>query len=468
MTRIEFIPLSGAGKVDANAYLLRVAPSANASFEPVELLLDCGATGEGLGPEASWLEALERAPQLVWVSHVHSDHVGGLPELCERYVRVPLVATPASAQLAPFALRHSSGARWSGAAYQQRLEAVARSIRPLPFRRTRALAELVAGWAGPDIRLTAYEAGHLLGAAMLLVEIERDGQRPYRLLYSGDFCTHDQPLVGGALLPVPSDDFAIDVFVCEGVLATDREADDVDYDREIARLEAALTGQGDAVPGPRLLAVSSLGEAAEVAQAVLDAGLEVLVHEYLEPVIEAYRRAYPARLGAAAVRYGSEAQCRGALRAGGVVIAPGEQLEPNSAAGKLVFEVLDDKSALVAIFNRAHAQTPAGAMLAAAAGKAVRARKRTYRRRCRLERFVLPTHAPRWQIIETVRALDVPRVLLVHGHEKRLHALSRAIRRAVPGVNVEVAMHRVASVLWEDEEGASDNGELNPGTDGED
>src|SRR5690606_24771343 len=113
----------------------------------------------------------------------------------------------------------------------------------------------------------------------------------------------------------------------------------------------------------------------------------------------------------------------------------------------------DDPAALVAIFNRAHAQTPAGAMLSAPAGKAVRARKRTYRRRCRLERFVLPTHAPRWQIVETVRALGVPRVLLVHGHEKPLYSLRRAIRRAVPDVSVEVAKHRVTSVLLEDEEG---------------
>ncbi len=445
MTEIEFIPLSGGAHLGANAFLLRIQIAGKIDTVPevgnhpielqqLEILLDAGATSNS-APE--WLADLQR-PDLVWISHVHWDHIGALPHLAERFSRIPVLATAPSIKLAGLAMSFASGDRRKTLA---RSNAIAQGMRAMKFRTYYELDTLLGDESHiPQlpIRLMTFEAGHLLGAAMLLVEIDREDQQPFRILYSGDFCTHDQAWLPGAAIPRPSADFQIDVFICEGVLSTDADSDEVDYDAELhIMVNNCLTHVG-----PRLVAVSALGESCEIV-AALSQAIEnqaendsvLIVHEYFKPLFEVYSRYMPSLKN---VRYADNRVCAQMLKAGALVVAGGDQLQNGTVAGELALGIVDNIQAQITVFNGVYPQTPAGKLLSTASGERVKLAGRSWTVNAKRNHYRLPLHAPRWQLIETARALKAPRIVLVHGHERQLYSLRKALLSTLKDVEVVI------------------------------
>lgn len=437
MTEIEFIPLSGGAHLGANAFLVRICfpgeglpTDENEQTSAVEILLDAGATS---AEEPAWMDSLQR-PDMVWISHAHWDHVGALPHLAKRFGQLSTLASAPGVELAPLAMTMASGARDKTAA--ARSQAIASGMRGLQFRTYYAWNELVRGASAAPVRLMAFEAGHLLGAAMLLIEIDRAGQPPYRILYSGDFCAHDQAWLAGAAIPRPSADFQIDTWICEGVLATDVASDQVDYAAELE----SMAKKCRAHVGPRLVAVAALGEASEMVVALSQAAENrqdaedfLIVHEYLKPILTKY-----AEHGAPLqnIRYADSRVCRQMLKAGALVVAGGDKLQVGTAACELALEILEDARAQITVLNRAYAQTPAGKILGAACGETVNIAGRAWKVLAERNHFHLPSHAPRWQLIETARALDARQVVLVHGRERQLYSLRRAMLSTLENVEI--------------------------------
>jgi Cft2 family RNA processing exonuclease len=111
------------------------------------------------------------------------------------------------------------------------------------------------------------------------------------------------------------------------------------------------------------------------------------------------------------------------------VVAPGDQLESKSPAGRLAADVAGRTDATVILMNRAHGRTAAGRLLRAQHGESVEIGGTRVQRRCRLEHLSIPTHAPRWQLLRTVALLEPDHVVLVHGRESQLWALRRALEK---------------------------------------
>lgn len=388
---ITVTPLAGARQLDANAYLVRW-PGACA-------LLDCGAAH----PRAArWVDQLEDVPEVLVLSHVHSDHLGALPELMARAPRLRPWASPGSVALAPEALRGVLRARGvERRALDGRAQALSEQLRALPMLRPRRIA--------PGVEITLYPCGHILGAASVLFDIERE-EKFHRIFYLPDFCAHDQPLTPAAALPVPGPERPIDLLLIEGVLAADRRADELDYGQNLGELLAEL----EAHQGPRLLAMMSLGEAPELLAALLGRGLDVLAHEHLEPIYHAYLEHTPEP--ARSPRFAARGECDRALRAGGIVIAPGEHLDRGTPARWLVDRVLAREDAWVVLCNSLRHDSFAARLLE---GKVGRAKAR---------RYLLPNHAPRWAIRGAVRALEPRQVALIHGRQRALGHLKAALR----------------------------------------
>ncbi len=442
VTEIEFIPLSGGAHLGANAFLLRIQISAeidaqsdenNAPSEPqkLEILLDAGATSTG---QPKWLNDLQQ-PDLVWISHVHWDHIGALPHLVERFRRLPVLASTPSCELAGLAMSFASGDKRKTLA---RSNAIAQGMRAMKYRTYYELDALTGQASNMPVRLMTFEAGHLLGAAMLLIEIDRVDQHPFRVLYSGDFCTHDQAWLPGAAIPRPSADFQIDVFICEGVLATDTSSDEIDYDTELRRmLNDCLTHVG-----PRLVAVSALGESCEIVAALSQAiGKDpqnddvLIVHEYFKPIFDVYSRYMPELKS---IRYADTRVCAQMLKTGALVVAGGDQLQNGTVAGELALEIIGDIDAEIVVFNGVYPQTPAGKLLAAASGAQIKLAGRSWTVNAQRHHYCLPLHAPRWQLIETARALNAQKIVLVHGHERQLYSLRRSLAATLNDVEIMI------------------------------
>jgi metallo-beta-lactamase family protein len=211
MTTIRF--LGAAGTVTGSRFLLQRGP--------VRVLVDVG-----LFQGSKALRLRNRAPwpfdpaglSAVVLTHAHIDHTGALPLLVRDGFEGRAWCTPATKDLAALLLPDSARLQEEEARYANRKGFSKHAPNALPLYTERdavsALARLspvaYGEWRAiaPGIAARFHRAGHILGSA--LVELELEGERPRRILFSGDLGRYDAPI-----LPDPSPGFATDVLVLE-------------------------------------------------------------------------------------------------------------------------------------------------------------------------------------------------------------------------------------------------------------
>lgn len=198
---LRYWGLGGADEVGASAYLIEIAGR--------RILVDCGIRVgrdlEELGPD---LGSVERIDAMV-LTHAHTDHVGWLPAAVRNYDHFEVYTSPETQDIIPVMLEDSllqltrllsfrrEKERYGGVPPEESF--------PDPYERTdkdNALLRLRPlewrqdiGLRG-DLRITLFPAGHILGAATVL--IEGDGRR---VVVSGDFAAFPQRTVVGAAWP---------------------------------------------------------------------------------------------------------------------------------------------------------------------------------------------------------------------------------------------------------------------------
>ncbi|GAW32187.1 MBL fold metallo-hydrolase [Carboxydocella sp. JDF658] len=199
----NFQVISGGRQLRAACYFLELTG--------VRILLDCGASVDG---EDNWslpqLDKLARlgGVDLVFVSHAHVDHVGGLPAVLELFPHATIISTRVTRELAVPMLNqlarqgkhysfNSLSQVWHNWITAEELGCWLSFGQPLP---------------GSSLRLGFWPAGHIPGAAMLL--LEGDGEN---WLYTGDFSLQPTLLTSPARLPA---DWRPDCVISESTYAT--------------------------------------------------------------------------------------------------------------------------------------------------------------------------------------------------------------------------------------------------------
>jgi metallo-beta-lactamase family protein len=181
------------------------------------LLLECGLY------QGRRKEAYQRNRQFpfdpqkidaVILSHAHIDHSGNLPHLVKQGYRGPIYATDATAHLANIMLIDSGHIHESDAEYLNKKDHRKGADRVEPLY-TIEDATRVAQYfecrpydspfeVSPGVRVQLVEAGHILGSAAVVLDIEEDGQQ-LRLWFSGDIGRRDLPLIRDPVLPQDAD-----------------------------------------------------------------------------------------------------------------------------------------------------------------------------------------------------------------------------------------------------------------------
>ncbi len=173
------------------------------------ILLDCGLY------QGSRTEALMRnrtfgfdptEVDAVILSHAHIDHSGNLPSLVKQGFRGPIHATPATRDLCNYLLLDSAHIQEADVAFANKL--AARRGEPATAEALYTAEDAQAALqcfvphglehpfeVVPGVRATFYEAGHILGSASLLLEVDEPGRRPYRFAFSGDIGRMGLPIV---------------------------------------------------------------------------------------------------------------------------------------------------------------------------------------------------------------------------------------------------------------------------------
>ncbi len=172
------------------------------------ILLDCGLF------QGSRKESFEKNRQLpvnpatldaVILSHAHIDHSGNLPTLARKGFKGKVYCTPATAELCDILLRDSAFLQLRDLEYvnkkrakqgqnlfeplyeQQDVDTIMRCFQPEPLKR---MVDLGAG-----VSLVFHNAGHILGSALVQLDVKPKDGASRRLLFTGDLGQPGQPIL---------------------------------------------------------------------------------------------------------------------------------------------------------------------------------------------------------------------------------------------------------------------------------
>ncbi len=204
--QVEFVGAVG-GNVTGSRHIVHT--------EHARLLLDCGLF------QGRRSETIERNRDLGFrardidvmvLSHAHIDHSGALPRLYRQGFRGPIYCTPATRDLCAAMLEDSAEIQAQDAAYinrkiqkngvdmtpveplydQKDVVGTLELMLSLPYHRPQPIAE--------GVTLTYYDAGHVLGSAMVALDVDVVGERR-RLVFSGDLGRRNMPILRDPEVP---------------------------------------------------------------------------------------------------------------------------------------------------------------------------------------------------------------------------------------------------------------------------
>ncbi|MGD9611552.1 MAG: MBL fold metallo-hydrolase RNA specificity domain-containing protein [Kiritimatiellia bacterium] len=252
--------LGGADQVTGSKHLLE--------FDDAHILFDCGLF-QGRRKEANEInQTLGFDPadvDAMVLSHAHIDHCGNIPTLVQKGYHKPIHATSATADLVPIMLRDSAHIQEADAAYLNQ-KSNRRGQPPVEPLYTLADAEAALKLLRPHdynepvplpggVVVTHVDAGHILGAALALVEIPYNGGDFLRIALVFDLGRRNLPLLND---PVQLQD--VDVVISESTYG-DRLHDNALNAREELRegiVRALARG------GKVLIPTFALGRAQEI------------------------------------------------------------------------------------------------------------------------------------------------------------------------------------------------------------
>jgi len=176
-------PLGGGEEIGGSAILVEAGGR--------RILIDVGMHPDGRGPRRID-EIMDGRPlDAIVLTHAHNDHAGFVPAIVDRFRSTPIYCSAATAHLLP--------TMWADSAkvMERAFEEAVESDRVPPPHYGRAEVEQAEGQIQPrpydrrfnvgDLGLTLFQAGHILGAAGLIVEA---GDK--RVVITGDISGPDE------------------------------------------------------------------------------------------------------------------------------------------------------------------------------------------------------------------------------------------------------------------------------------
>lgn len=199
-----------AGGVTGSCYLLQAAGK--------RILIDCGIFQGSDNEDTHDFGFDPRSIDFVLITHAHLDHCGRLPLLVKQGFRGEIILTNPTRALLAIVLADAASLQVEEAERlarqrrrQGRPEPVASFDMPDVFDTIERIGRL-AGYQQPlelypGVRVTFGDAGHILGSAWILLDIEEHG-RHQRIVFSGDVGNRSRPLLNPPS-PAPQADYIV-------------------------------------------------------------------------------------------------------------------------------------------------------------------------------------------------------------------------------------------------------------------
>ncbi|MDR1173859.1 MAG: MBL fold metallo-hydrolase [Treponema sp.] len=211
---LQFYSLGAAEEVTGSKHVLEI--------DGKSYLIDCGAfqgaraeadrKNRELGIEPDRIEA-------AILTHGHLDHCGLLPLLAKKGYEKNIYTTPASRDIASLIMMDSANIQARDAVYLRK-QAGKRGEKftwePLFTEKDaiQATGQMIGIsynrpiCIGDGIELEFFDAGHILGSAMALVTVKKDGKE-VRILCSGDLGRKNKPIIRDPDFKIPAPDYIV-------------------------------------------------------------------------------------------------------------------------------------------------------------------------------------------------------------------------------------------------------------------
>jgi metallo-beta-lactamase family protein len=178
------------------------------------VLIDCGLYQERKYQERNWqrFPFEPRSLDAVFLTHAHLDHCGLLPKLVREGYRGKIYCTQATAEIAQIILLDAAQLQAEDAIFKKerhKREGRRGSYPEIPLYTVEdaqavaphfsAVEYLRCVGISSDVEGCYYEAGHVLGSAVISVNIRQDGKN-HRVMFSGDIGEPDRPIVNDPAL----------------------------------------------------------------------------------------------------------------------------------------------------------------------------------------------------------------------------------------------------------------------------
>ncbi len=193
---ITLLSLGGADEVGASCFYLNISGTG--------IVLDSGIHPQKKGYDAlPSFDLIENLPvDFVFISHAHQDHIGSLPFLIKKFAHLIIYSTPQTREIAELTLHNAvnilkeeMGGIENFVPYTHgEIDLLIRTIRTIECNETIEIRGL--RHSGSSIKITFYDAGHILGSVGILIEYEGE-----RIFYTGDINLSKQKIMDGADLP---------------------------------------------------------------------------------------------------------------------------------------------------------------------------------------------------------------------------------------------------------------------------
>ncbi|MCG3120849.1 MAG: Ribonuclease [bacterium] len=211
------------------------------------ILLDCGMFQGRRSETRQKNETFEFVPSEVdklVLSHAHIDHSGNIPTLVRRGFNGDIFSTRATIDLCNIMLRDSAHIQEKDAEWLNKK----RGEKITPLYALEDVEKAMQQFVGfpylrpftvvPGVQVTFQDAGHILGSAGVLLEIE-EGGRKLRFGFSGDIGRFNMPIIHD---PDYLDD--LDVLIMESTYGDREHPDKNNLAEELAQIVQNVHGRG--------------------------------------------------------------------------------------------------------------------------------------------------------------------------------------------------------------------------------